>query len=144
MTLRRTSLANRPPSTQNCTGTMHRLSPLLPQLSLPLLRPARTTGYTVECSKWLLRWEGETAPSLAPSRELCEGILVIVWPDLLPETSSANHVCCLGLYLAGHSLGAGVASLLGLIWANPETSLTSSKSGLPTGRKIKIYGFATP
>lgn len=48
------------------------------------------------------------------------------------------------LYLIGHSLGAGVAGLLALMWGNPDTSLTSSQSGLPVGRKIKSYGFAPP
>lgn len=50
----------------------------------------------------------------------------------------------IGLFLVGHSLGAGIASLLGLMWANPSESLTSKKSGLPAGRSIKVYGFAPP
>ncbi|KAM0789096.1 hypothetical protein ACM66B_003153 [Microbotryomycetes sp. NB124-2] len=48
------------------------------------------------------------------------------------------------LFLAGHSLGAGVASLLGLMWADPESCLTTEKSGLPVGRHVKVLGFATP
>lgn len=41
-------------------------------------------------------------------------------------------------------LGAGIASLLGILWSNPTTSLTSNKSGLPAGRQVKVYGFAPP
>lgn len=48
------------------------------------------------------------------------------------------------LHLVGHSLGAGVAALLALIWANPSTCLTSAKSGLPPGRLVKCFGFAPP
>lgn len=51
---------------------------------------------------------------------------------------------CADLYLIGHSLGGGVAALLGIMWTNPETCLTSSKSGLPLGRSVKVYGFAPP
>ena len=48
------------------------------------------------------------------------------------------------LCLTGHSLGAGVAALLGIMWANPGSCRTSSKSGLPAGREVKVYGFAPP
>ena len=51
---------------------------------------------------------------------------------------------CAELFLTGHSLGAGVAALLGIMWANPGSCKTSSKSGLPAGRKVKVYGFAPP
>lgn len=48
------------------------------------------------------------------------------------------------LDVAGHSLGAGVASLLAIMWANPETTLTTAASGLPTGRKLHAYCYACP
>ncbi|KAK4699142.1 EEF1A lysine methyltransferase 2, partial [Phenoliferia sp. Uapishka_3] len=48
------------------------------------------------------------------------------------------------LYLMGHSLGAGVAALLGIMWTNPNSGLTSSKSGLPAGKHVQVYGFAPP
>lgn len=48
------------------------------------------------------------------------------------------------LILTGHSLGAGVASLLALTWANPETCLTVLSSGLPVGRRVSAYIFAPP
>ncbi|THH05489.1 hypothetical protein EW145_g4766 [Phellinidium pouzarii] len=44
----------------------------------------------------------------------------------------------------GHSLGAGVAALLALTWANPETCLTVPSSGLPVGRRVTAYCFAPP
>ncbi|SGZ33704.1 BQ5605_C041g11985 [Microbotryum silenes-dioicae] len=49
-----------------------------------------------------------------------------------------------GLQLAGHSLGSGCATLLGLMWANPDSATISSKSGLPPGRSVQVFGFATP
>ncbi|KAK4047893.1 hypothetical protein OIV83_005075 [Microbotryomycetes sp. JL201] len=48
------------------------------------------------------------------------------------------------LFLAGHSLGAGVGSLLALMWADPESCLTTERSGLPAGRHVRVFGFATP
>ncbi|KAH8115793.1 hypothetical protein DFH11DRAFT_1876939 [Phellopilus nigrolimitatus] len=48
------------------------------------------------------------------------------------------------LVLAGHSLGAGVAALLALTWANPATCLTVASSGLPAGRRVSAYCFAPP
>ncbi|OCH93230.1 alpha/beta-hydrolase [Obba rivulosa] len=48
------------------------------------------------------------------------------------------------LVLCGHSLGAGVAALLALMWANPYTRLTHLGSGLPTRRKVSAYCFAPP
>ncbi|KAJ8514896.1 hypothetical protein ONZ45_g7633 [Pleurotus djamor] len=48
------------------------------------------------------------------------------------------------LVLCGHSLGAGVAGILGLMWADPETCLTVGESGLPRGRKVSVYCFAPP
>ncbi|KAJ6463222.1 hypothetical protein C8R47DRAFT_1157490 [Mycena vitilis] len=48
------------------------------------------------------------------------------------------------LVLCGHSLGAGVAGLLGLMWADPKTCLTVCSSGLPVGRRVSVYCFAPP
>ncbi|KAJ7590581.1 hypothetical protein C8J56DRAFT_824267 [Mycena floridula] len=48
------------------------------------------------------------------------------------------------LVLCGHSLGAGVAALLGLMWADPETCRTVRSSGLPVGRRVSVYCFAPP
>lgn len=48
------------------------------------------------------------------------------------------------LDITGHSLGAGVASLLAIMWADPETCLTVTKSGLPTGRRTHAFCFAVP
>ncbi|KAF8629600.1 hypothetical protein AX15_003345 [Amanita polypyramis BW_CC] len=48
------------------------------------------------------------------------------------------------LVLCGHSLGAGVAALLGLMWADPKTCLTVPSSRLPVGRRVYVYCFAPP
>jgi sn1-specific diacylglycerol lipase len=48
------------------------------------------------------------------------------------------------LVLCGHSLGAGVAGLLGLMWASPITCLTVPSSGLPINRRVSVYCFAPP
>ncbi|PPQ81087.1 hypothetical protein CVT25_014550 [Psilocybe cyanescens] len=48
------------------------------------------------------------------------------------------------LVLCGHSLGAGVAAILGMIWADPKTCLTVRSSGLPIGRQVQVYAFAPP
>ncbi|GBE78954.1 alpha/beta-hydrolase [Sparassis crispa] len=48
------------------------------------------------------------------------------------------------LVLCGHSLGAGVAALLALMWANPHTRLTHRRSGLPRHRTVSAYCFAPP
>ncbi|KAG8790624.1 hypothetical protein FRC12_011438 [Ceratobasidium sp. 428] len=48
------------------------------------------------------------------------------------------------LILTGHSLGAGVASLLALIWADPSTGLTVRRSGLPSHRRVTAYCFGPP
>jgi len=48
------------------------------------------------------------------------------------------------LILCGHSLGAGLSGMLGLMWADPKTCLTVRKSGLPPGRKVQCYLFAPP
>lgn len=46
--------------------------------------------------------------------------------------------------ITGHSLGAGVASVLAMMWADPTTGLTTASSGLPTGRRLHAYCFAVP
>ncbi|KDR74509.1 hypothetical protein GALMADRAFT_250502 [Galerina marginata CBS 339.88] len=48
------------------------------------------------------------------------------------------------LVLCGHSLGAGVAAILGMMWADPKTCLTVRSSGLPVGRQVQVYAFAPP
>ncbi|KAI4517556.1 hypothetical protein K525DRAFT_210623 [Schizophyllum commune Loenen D] len=48
------------------------------------------------------------------------------------------------LVLCGHSLGAGTAAILGLMWADPKTCLTVPCSGLPVGRRVSVYCFAPP
>ncbi|KAI0250528.1 hypothetical protein BJV78DRAFT_1376372 [Lactifluus subvellereus] len=51
---------------------------------------------------------------------------------------------CSRLVMCGHSLGAGVAGVLGLKWADPKTCLTTRSSGLPVGRRVSVYCFAPP
>ena len=48
------------------------------------------------------------------------------------------------LLLSGHSLGAGVATLLGLMWADPQTCLTVAASGLPPDVPVSVYCVAPP
>lgn len=48
------------------------------------------------------------------------------------------------LDLVGHSLGAGVACILALMWADPRLGTTTSKGGLPIGVPVKVYGIAPP
>ncbi|KAF9004698.1 hypothetical protein BDQ17DRAFT_1399534 [Cyathus striatus] len=48
------------------------------------------------------------------------------------------------LILCGHSLGAGVAALLGMMWADPSTCLTVPSSGLPPNRRVHVYCFGPP
>lgn len=48
------------------------------------------------------------------------------------------------LDITGHSLGAGVAALLAIMWASPDTGMTTKSSGLPIGRKTHAYCFAVP
>ncbi|KAF9446738.1 alpha/beta-hydrolase, partial [Macrolepiota fuliginosa MF-IS2] len=48
------------------------------------------------------------------------------------------------LVLCGHSLGAGVAAILGMMWADVSTCLTVASSGLPSGRRVSVYCFAPP
>ena len=48
------------------------------------------------------------------------------------------------LVLCGHSLGAGVAAILGMMWADPRTCLTVDNGGMPSGRRVSVYCFAPP
>ncbi|CAE6535724.1 unnamed protein product [Rhizoctonia solani] len=48
------------------------------------------------------------------------------------------------LVLTGHSLGAGIASLLSLMWADASTGLTVRRSGLPSHRRVAVYCFGPP
>ncbi|GJE84830.1 lipase family protein [Phanerochaete sordida] len=48
------------------------------------------------------------------------------------------------LAICGHSLGAGVAGILALMWADPRTCLTHRASGLPTNRRVAAYCYAPP
>jgi len=48
------------------------------------------------------------------------------------------------LVLCGHSLGAGIAALFALMWADPFTCLTVPSSGLPSGHRVAGYLFAPP
>ncbi|KAF8590254.1 alpha/beta-hydrolase [Ramaria rubella] len=48
------------------------------------------------------------------------------------------------LILCGHSLGAGVASLLALMWSDPRICRTVPSSGLPSNRRVSVYCFAPP
>jgi len=46
--------------------------------------------------------------------------------------------------MCGHSLGSGVAALLGMMWADPKTCLTVRSSGLPINRRVSVYCFGPP
>lgn len=48
------------------------------------------------------------------------------------------------LILCGHSLGAGVAVLLAMMWADPATCLTVPSSGLPTDHNVSVYCIGPP
>lgn len=60
------------------------------------------------------------------------------WRSLLPSSTRAE------LTVVGHSLGAGCAALLAMLWGDPDTQLTTNTSGLPPGRRIHAYTFAPP
>lgn len=66
-----------------------------------------------------------------------------------------------GLVICGHSLGAGVGAILGMLWADLDTAKTIENEGvfdagkeesedrqtigrLPAGRNVKVYAFACP
>ncbi|KAA1465915.1 alpha/beta-hydrolase [Dentipellis sp. KUC8613] len=48
------------------------------------------------------------------------------------------------LVMCGHSLGAGVAALLAMMWADPASCATVRSSGLPVGRRVSVYCIAPP
>lgn len=48
------------------------------------------------------------------------------------------------LKICGHSLGAGVGALIGMLWTNVETCETVELAGLPKGRRVKVWAFACP
>ncbi|KAF9782122.1 alpha/beta-hydrolase [Thelephora terrestris] len=48
------------------------------------------------------------------------------------------------LILCGHSLGAGLCTMLGLMWADPGTCVTVCKGGLPPGHRVQVYALAPP
>ncbi|KIJ32331.1 hypothetical protein M422DRAFT_35874 [Sphaerobolus stellatus SS14] len=48
------------------------------------------------------------------------------------------------LVLCGHSLGAGLATLFALMWADPVTCRTVPSSGLPSNHRVSVYCFAPP
>jgi hypothetical protein len=48
-----------------------------------------------------------------------------------------------GLVITGHSLGAAIASLLGVLWGDLETCRIKYSSGLPE-RPITVYAYACP
>ncbi|RUP47707.1 hypothetical protein BC936DRAFT_145427 [Jimgerdemannia flammicorona] len=49
-----------------------------------------------------------------------------------------------GLVIVGHSLGAGIGSLLALLIASPTTRVTTASSGLPPNRPVHAFAFASP
>ncbi|KAF7301238.1 Lipase class 3 [Mycena indigotica] len=65
-------------------------------------------------------------------------------PVQLAVHEALHHNPDYDLVLCGHSLGAGVAGLLGMMWADPKTCLTIPASGLPVGRRVSVYCFAPP
>ena len=46
-----------------------------------------------------------------------------------------------GLTLVGHSLGAGLASLLGCMWVERGRWMTRRGTGLPEGRRVKVFAY---
>lgn len=79
----------------------------------------------------------------------------LVVNDALKRNPSYDLVLC------GHSLGAGLCTMLGLVkspyiyvnhvdnidvqmWADPGTCRTAHRSGLPLGRVVQVYAFAPP
>ncbi|KAF9643309.1 alpha/beta-hydrolase [Thelephora ganbajun] len=62
----------------------------------------------------------------------------LVVKDALRRNPSYDLVLC------GHSLGAGLCTILGLMWADPGTCRTVRQGGLPPGRGVQVYAFAPP
>nr|GAT46135.1 lipase class 3 [Mycena chlorophos] len=65
-------------------------------------------------------------------------------PVQLAVHEALHHNPDYDLVMAGHSLGAGVAGLLGMMWSDPKTCLTIPASGLPLGRRVSVYCFGPP
>ncbi|KAJ7067842.1 hypothetical protein C8F01DRAFT_1333376 [Mycena amicta] len=65
-------------------------------------------------------------------------------PVQLAVYEALHHNPDYELVLCGHSLGAGVAGLLGMMWSDPKTCLTIPASGLPEGRRVSVYCYAPP
>ncbi|KAG6830952.1 hypothetical protein H0H92_013663 [Tricholoma furcatifolium] len=65
-------------------------------------------------------------------------------PVQLAVREALHHNPGYDLVMCGHSLGAGVAAILGMTWADPKTCLTVRSGGLPVGRRVFVYCFAPP
>jgi hypothetical protein len=65
-------------------------------------------------------------------------------PVQLAVLDALHHNPDYELVLCGHSLGAGVAAILGMTWADPRTCLTVKSSGLPVNRRVYVYCFGPP
>jgi sn1-specific diacylglycerol lipase len=65
-------------------------------------------------------------------------------PVQVAVRDALHHNLDYDLVLCGHSLGAGVAALLGLMWADYRTGRTVRSSGLPVGRRVSVYCYAPP
>ncbi|ORY46811.1 alpha/beta-hydrolase [Rhizoclosmatium globosum] len=48
------------------------------------------------------------------------------------------------LIITGHSLGAGLASLITLKWGNPSTNLVRPETGFPASTRIHCFAYASP
>ena len=80
----------------------------------------------------------------------------LVVKDALKRNPSYDLILC------GHSLGAGLCTMLGLVnslcvvltlsmtmyhlqmWADPRSCRTVRQGGLPLGRGVQVYAFAPP
>lgn len=83
---------------------------------------------------------------------LHSGMLKVIAKCAAPEHSSGIYRKTLDLLneypeysftITGHSLGAGLASILGVFWADPKTCRTRPESLLPN-RQVQVLAFACP